>query len=162
MLSCVWLFATPWTVARQVPLSMKFSRQEYWNGLPFPEDLPDLGLKPGCLVSCIGRWVLYCCTTWNSVSITMIKMLRHLIEQVDKHAWRDVNFSREICLEDSSSKGALKLSSKPGASKSFQAWWDPTFPMMLILEGIKNTLIITTTPVLDTASLFSLKHLSPL
>ena len=35
-LSCVRLFATPWTVARQAPLSMGFSRQEYWSGLPFP------------------------------------------------------------------------------------------------------------------------------
>ena len=36
MLSRVQLFATPWTVAHQVPLSMEFSRQEYWSGLPFP------------------------------------------------------------------------------------------------------------------------------
>ena len=36
-LSCVWLFATPWTVAQQAPLSMGFSRQEYWSGLPCPE-----------------------------------------------------------------------------------------------------------------------------
>ena len=35
---------TPWTVAYQAPLSMEFSRQEYWSGLPFPPgDLPDLG-----------------------------------------------------------------------------------------------------------------------
>ena len=34
--SCVQLFVTPWTVAYQAPLSMGFSRQEYWNGLPFP------------------------------------------------------------------------------------------------------------------------------
>ena len=42
-LSRVRLFATPWTVARQAPLSMGFSRQEYWSGLPFPspEDLPN-------------------------------------------------------------------------------------------------------------------------
>ena len=33
---CVRLFATPWTVARQAPLSMGFSRQEFWSGLPFP------------------------------------------------------------------------------------------------------------------------------
>ena len=33
--SCVQLFATPWTVAHQAPLSMGFSRQEYWSGLPF-------------------------------------------------------------------------------------------------------------------------------
>ena len=46
--SCVTL-AIPWTVACQAPLSMGFSRQEYWSGLPFlsPGDLPDLGIKPG-------------------------------------------------------------------------------------------------------------------
>ena len=39
---------TPWTVAHQAPLSMEFSRQEYWSGLPFPspEDLPDPGIDP--------------------------------------------------------------------------------------------------------------------
>ena len=43
LLSHVWLFATPWTVATQAPLSMGFSRQEYWSGLPFPHpgDLPE-------------------------------------------------------------------------------------------------------------------------
>ena len=47
-LSRVWLFATPWTVAHQAPLSMGFSRQEYWSQLPFPSpgDLPDPGIKP--------------------------------------------------------------------------------------------------------------------
>ena len=41
-------FATPWTVAHQAPLSMGFSRQEYWSGLPFPSpgDLPDSGIEP--------------------------------------------------------------------------------------------------------------------
>ena len=45
--SCVWLFPTPWTVACQAPLSMGFSRQEYWSGLPcpLPGDLPDLGIE---------------------------------------------------------------------------------------------------------------------
>ena len=48
-LSRVQLFATPWTVAHQAPLSMGFSRQEYWSGLPFPSrgDLPDPGIEPG-------------------------------------------------------------------------------------------------------------------
>ena len=47
LLSRIWLFATPWTVARQAPLSMGFSRQEYWSGLPFPPpgDFPDPGIK---------------------------------------------------------------------------------------------------------------------
>ena len=42
-LNCVQLFVTPWTVAHQALLSMYFSRQEYWSGLPFPSlgDLPD-------------------------------------------------------------------------------------------------------------------------
>ena len=35
-LSCVWLFATPWTAAYQAPPSMEFSRQEYWSGVPWP------------------------------------------------------------------------------------------------------------------------------
>ena len=48
-LSHVPLFVTPWTVARQAPLSMGFSRQEYWSGLPFlsPGDLPKPGIEPG-------------------------------------------------------------------------------------------------------------------
>ena len=39
---------TPWTAACQAPLSMGFSKQEYWSGLPFPSprDLPDLGIEP--------------------------------------------------------------------------------------------------------------------
>ena len=47
-LSLVPLFATAWTVAYQAPLSMGFSRQEYWNRLPFPSpgDLPNPGIKP--------------------------------------------------------------------------------------------------------------------
>ena len=49
MLSCVRLFATSWTEAGQAPLSMGFSRQEHWSGLPFPSprDLPDLGMELG-------------------------------------------------------------------------------------------------------------------
>ena len=41
-------FATPWTVARQAPLSMGFPRQEYWSGLPYPSpgDLPGPGIEP--------------------------------------------------------------------------------------------------------------------
>ena len=46
--SCPTL-ATPWTIAHQAPLSMGFSRQGYWSGLPFPSpgDLPDPGIEPG-------------------------------------------------------------------------------------------------------------------
>ena len=48
LLSCVQLFVNLWTVAHQALLSMEFSSQEYWSGLPFPSpgDLPDPGIKP--------------------------------------------------------------------------------------------------------------------
>ena len=48
-LSHVQLFVTPWTIAHQAPVSMGFSRQEYWSGLPFPSlgYLPDPGIKTG-------------------------------------------------------------------------------------------------------------------
>ena len=54
--SPVQLFPTPWTAARQAPLSMGFSRQEYWSRLPCPPpgDLPDPGIEPvsHALASC--------------------------------------------------------------------------------------------------------------
>ena len=51
--SCVQLFATLWTVACQAALSMGFSRQQYWSGLPCspPGDLPNLGIEPWFLMS---------------------------------------------------------------------------------------------------------------
>ena len=57
LLSHVWCFVAPSTVACQASLSMGLSLQEYWSGLPFhtPRDLPDPGIKPTSLVvSCIG------------------------------------------------------------------------------------------------------------
>ena len=63
---CVWLFATPWTVGRQAPLSMGFSRQEYWSGLscPPPEDLPDPGVETASLASptLAGGFFINCAT----------------------------------------------------------------------------------------------------
>ena len=52
----VQLFVTSWTVAHQAPLSMRFSSQEYWNGLPFPSpwDLPGPGIEPKSL--CLLHW----------------------------------------------------------------------------------------------------------
>ena len=51
--NCVRLFATLWTIALQAPLSIRFSRQEYWSGLPCPPpgDLPDSGIEPTSLTS---------------------------------------------------------------------------------------------------------------
>ena len=61
-LSHVQLFATPWTVAHQAPLSTEFSRQEYWDRLPFPslEDLPNPGIEPMSLAypALAGRFLM--------------------------------------------------------------------------------------------------------
>ena len=69
-LSRVQLFGTPWTVARQAPLSMGFFKQEYWSGLPFPSpgDLPDLGIKPASFASpaLAGRFFTTS-TTWEAL-----------------------------------------------------------------------------------------------
>ena len=68
-LSHAWFYVTLWTVAHQAPLTMGFSWQECWSGLPFPplRDLPNLGIKPVSLnVSCIGRQVLYHWATWEA------------------------------------------------------------------------------------------------
>ena len=61
VLSHVRLLATPWTVARQPPVSMGFSRQEYWRGLPFPS--PSLRTTPKCEI----------------VSLSVIGLAEHLL-----------------------------------------------------------------------------------
>ena len=55
-------FATPWTIACQAPLSMRFPRQEYWSGLPFPSpgDLRDPEIEPGSSTSLL-HWQVDSC-----------------------------------------------------------------------------------------------------
>ena len=67
--SHIGLFATPWTVAHQAPLSMGFSRQEYWSGLPCPPpgDLPDPGMEPESLMSpVLVGWYFITSATWEA------------------------------------------------------------------------------------------------
>ena len=63
----VKLFTTPWIVAHQTPLCMGLPRQEYWSELPFPPQgiCPTQRLNSISCVSCIGRWILYHCATWE-------------------------------------------------------------------------------------------------
>ena len=72
--SPVLLFATPWTVAYQAPLSMEFSRQEYWSGLSLPTlgNLPDLGIEPTSLASpALAGGFFTTSTTWEALAITL-------------------------------------------------------------------------------------------
>ena len=67
--SCVQLFMTLWTVVCQAPLSMEFSRQEYWSGLPFPfpGDLPEPGIDLTSLVSpALAGGFFTTSTTWET------------------------------------------------------------------------------------------------
>ena len=68
-------FATLWTVACQAPLSMKFSRQNYWSWLPFltPGDLPVSGIKPTSPALQAG---LYHCVTWETEALHSNLLLR--------------------------------------------------------------------------------------
>ena len=66
--SHAWLFVTLWAVAHQAPLSMGFSRQEYWSGLPCPPpgDLPDPGIKSTSHISCNGGRFFTTSATWEA------------------------------------------------------------------------------------------------
>ena len=79
----VRLFATLWTVARQAPLSMGFSRQEYCSGLPCPApgDLPNLGIKPVSLTSLPGRFSITR-VTWEAPLFPQVTYLK--LEQCSK------------------------------------------------------------------------------
>ena len=71
--SRVWLFATPWTVALPVLLSMGFPRQEYWSGLPFPTsgDLPDPGIELASFLSPASASRFFTTTaTWGPLLFT--------------------------------------------------------------------------------------------
>ena len=67
--SCVQLFGNLWTVACEAPLSMGFSRQEYWSGVPFPSlgDFLDTGIEPTSLISpALGGGFFTTSATWEA------------------------------------------------------------------------------------------------
>ena len=70
--SHVRLFATPWTISCQAPLSMGFSGQAYWSGLPRPPpgDCPDLGIEPVSLLSPALAGSFTTSTTWEAPFLT--------------------------------------------------------------------------------------------
>ena len=86
-LSHVRLFATPWTIACQAPLSVEFSRQEYWSGLPFPSPVgfPDPGIKPA--PPALAGWFLTTVSPGKPVKATAsIFLIPFLLLQRHTHA----------------------------------------------------------------------------
>ena len=76
-LSCVQLFVTLWTVACQAPLSMGFSWQDYWSGLPCPPpgDLSYPGIEPESLMSpALAGGFFTTSATWEAQSISLVSL----------------------------------------------------------------------------------------
>ena len=97
MLSCfnhVQLFVTLWTVVHQAPLSMEFSRKEYWSGLPCPSpgNLLDPGIKPGSLALQVDLYQGSICL--YMIEITYIKNLKEILSY---YQW--LSLERRMCLE---------------------------------------------------------------
>ena len=72
---CSIVSVAPWTRACQAPLSMEFSKQEYWSSLPFPSPghLRDLGIEPESLVSpALAGGFFITSTTWEALALRMV------------------------------------------------------------------------------------------
>ena len=102
MLSCVQLFLTPWTVVHQTPLSMRFSRQEYWSGLPCPPPgiFPTQGSNLG-LLHC--RHILY----YLSYQGSLVVKGPDAQEATDTAMFLAKEAGSKCCLGDGSSPAAL-------------------------------------------------------
>ena len=102
VLSCfnrVCLFATPCIVARQGPLSMAFSKQESWSGLPCPPpgDLPNPGIEPTSLMSpALASMFFTTSATWEALLLTLLCIKRGFVV---KHSWYCPAFT-VLCLFD--------------------------------------------------------------
>ena len=99
--SCVRLFETLWTVACQAPLSMRFPRQEYWRGLPYPSpgDLPDSGIEPTSLMSpALAGGFFTTSATWEAPveSLLSPKTTPKLYASEEKYQWCLWHWSKPI------------------------------------------------------------------
>ena len=132
-LSCVGLFATPWTVAHQAPPSMEFSRQEYWSGLPFPPpgDLPDPRIEPTS-PACIGRQILYHWVTWEAGGLRVFNPQNELLSRQNK----PVSQMRQVHLRE-----AKWLASNPSGLDSASDSLHPQIYFLLDALGIWETSI---------------------
>ena len=135
-LSRVWLFATPWTIAYQVPPSMGFSRQEYWSGLPFPSPgiFPTQGWNPG-LLNCSVQFspvTQSCLTLWDPMDCCTLGLPVHhqLLEFTQTHVHWVGDAIQPSHLLSSPSPPTLHLSQHQGLSK----WVNSSHEVAKVLE----------------------------
>ena len=158
MLSCVWLSATPWTVAHQAPLSMGFSRQGSWNGWPFPSpkywwslyyfvnefnsiDLYTLKLLQWQIYE-VGELGAYY-TKWSiSERERQILCINAYIQNLERQYWR---FYMRGCKGDTDVKN--RLLDSVGEGKGGIIWENSieicTLPYMLHICYSKNKLVLS-------------------
>ena len=150
MLSHVWLFATPWTIAHQAPLSMGFPRQEYWSGLPLPSpgDLPHPGMEPEPpalagghrskhFITGFGQFWLYFLSSLFTLSLFSlydflslnINMMPFSVKQTHK-VWtnsqgiRDSAVPPPVAYLKRNQETQTMILSKQFGSEPFPDWWD--------------------------------------
>ena len=100
MLSHVWLFATLWTITRQAPLHIGFSKQDHWSGLPFPfrgSSWPRDQTRVSC-VSWTDRQILYQCVTWEALVVPYFNILKihsqFYVEYINKVTFLYTSFAK--------------------------------------------------------------------
>ena len=109
-----YLFATPWTVVCQAPLFMKFSRQEHWNGLPFPfpGDLPNPRIEPISSALAGGFFTAkpprkFKLNFTVSIKITLVAVVGGWIEE--EQVWRPEETSQTYCNSQGEAERQLEL-----------------------------------------------------
>ena len=118
LLSLVRLCATPWTIAHRAPLSMGFSRKEYWRGLPFPSPGGSSQTRDRSRISCTGRWILYHSCHPNTRQYShFLHRRRNCKRQASKQKARGC----ELC-EDPSERRASELRAGGKSSGDSKAW----------------------------------------
>ena len=126
--SHIWLFAALWTLARQAPLSIGFSRQEYWSGLPCPPpgDLAHPAIEPAS--TWIGRQIVYHWTTWEA-------LLRKL--QCGKDIWGFLVYPSSSNKSEMLSQRALKSHSGLHWRSLEGTWRELQSTFFLLILGSK-------------------------
>ena len=134
MLSRIRLFVTSWTVAHQAPLSMGFSRQEYWNGLPFlsPGDLPHPGMGP-VSPALAGRFFTTS-ATWEALS--KIVIAKQMVASNCCCSVCTETYSLSRCRENKEEASDLKAGPThlSGADCNMTVWMN-LFPLAPFLPG---------------------------
>ena len=149
MLSCARLFAIPWTIVCQVPLSIELSGQEYWSGFPFPipRDLPDPGIKPESPP--LVRGLLSSAAPGNPpvlsgsiINIMFLSLVLMLIPFFSNYICSWLNCSPAInSIWDFCLPGFWHNSSEGEIPKLCDSWWTARFgvPPWLLLSGHVTT-----------------------